>query len=185
MKLAAAKPLLILGCGFALLSTTAVAGPEAFQPGPVFKAFGHIAKVDNQLPIPKQMKFKVVFDTSNAAKPGEVNRHLDSLARFINMHVAAGVKREDIEVALVVHGKAATDLVNNPKYVEINKGAVNGNLPLVKALTEQGVQLYVCGQTAAYFDIQNSDLLPGVKMALSAMTAHAILAQQGYSLNPF
>jgi hypothetical protein len=28
-------------------------------------------------------------------------------------------------------------------------------------------------------------LIPGVKMALSAMTAHAQLQQQGYTLNPF
>jgi len=28
-------------------------------------------------------------------------------------------------------------------------------------------------------------LLPGVEMALSAMTAHAILQQEGYTLNPF
>jgi hypothetical protein len=28
-------------------------------------------------------------------------------------------------------------------------------------------------------------ILPGVEMALSAMTAHALLLQQGYTLNPF
>jgi len=29
------------------------------------------------------------------------------------------------------------------------------------------------------------DLLPNVEMALSAMTAHALLQQDGYTLNPF
>jgi intracellular sulfur oxidation DsrE/DsrF family protein len=47
------------------------------------------------------------------------------------------------------------------------------------------VQLLVCGQSAAYCDVKSDDLLPGVEMALSAMTAHALLQQQGYTLNPF
>ncbi|MDT3272587.1 DsrE family protein, partial [Shewanella sp. SP2S2-4] len=50
---------------------------------------------------------------------------------------------------------------------------------------DHGVKFYICGQSAAYFDLTSTSLLPGVDMALSAMTAHAILAQQGYSENPF
>jgi len=52
-------------------------------------------------------------------------------------------------------------------------------------LTDKGVRVILCGQTAAYYDISNDDLLPGVEMALSAMTAHALLQQEGYTLNPF
>jgi hypothetical protein len=33
--------------------------------------------------------------------------------------------------------------------------------------------------------VKTEDLLPGVEMALSAMTAHALLQQQGYTFNPF
>ena len=40
-------------------------------------------------------------------------------------------------------------------------------------------------QSAAWANVEKADLLPGVKMALSAMDAHAILQHQGYSLNPF
>jgi len=47
------------------------------------------------------------------------------------------------------------------------------------------VKVYLCGQSAAYYDVKNTDLYKGVDMALSAMTAHALLQQQGYSLNPF
>ncbi|MEE2877945.1 MAG: DsrE family protein, partial [Pseudomonadota bacterium] len=43
----------------------------------------------------------------------------------------------------------------------------------------------LCGQTAAAREIEKDDLIPGVQIALSAMTAHAVLANQGYSLNPF
>ena len=33
--------------------------------------------------------------------------------------------------------------------------------------------------------VGHEDMLPGVEMALSAMTAHAVLQQAGYRLNPF
>jgi len=35
------------------------------------------------------------------------------------------------------------------------------------------------------FDVGKDDLLPGVERVLSAMTLHALLQQQGYTLNPF
>jgi hypothetical protein len=34
-------------------------------------------------------------------------------------------------------------------------------------------------------DVATDDLLPGVEMALSAMTAHALLQNSGFTLNPF
>ena len=43
----------------------------------------------------------------------------------------------------------------------------------------------MCGQSAAGQGVKKTDLLPGVELALSAMTAHALLQQQGYTLNPF
>ncbi len=47
------------------------------------------------------------------------------------------------------------------------------------------MQFVQCGQSAASNHIANADLLPGVKMSLSAMTAQALLQQSGYTLNPF
>lgn len=170
----------------AIASTAqAQAGADKFVAGPAIPEFGQIAKVDSMMPIPKGMKFKVAFDMSKAADVGKTNRQLESLARFINMHVAAGVNEIDIELAMVVHGGGISDLADDAFYAKQHSGAVNANRALVKALVDHGVKFYICGQSAAYFDLTNASLLPGVDMALSAMTAHAILAQQGYSENPF
>ena len=86
---------------------------------------------------------------------------------------------------MVVHGPGVADLASNVFYGQQNSGAANANAAIVEALTQQGVKLYVCGQSAAYYGLDKSALLPGVDMALSAMTAHAILAQDGFSTNPF
>ena len=179
----------ILNLAYLILLTFSIgshaeSGLSAFNPGTVIKDFGRIAAVNNQLPIPEDMKFKVAFDLGLAADEGKINRQIDTLARFINMHVANGVKLEDIELAMVVHGKAAMDMTGN-LYQKRNKGTLNANQALIAELTKHQVRFYVCGQTAAYYAIDVEDLLPGVNMALSALTAHAILAQQGYSLNPF
>ena len=64
-------------------------------------------------------------------------------------------------------------------------GAENGSAALIAALVDSGVEIFLCGQSAAAHGVDRDDLLPGVRMALSAMTQHALLQQRGYTLNPF
>ncbi len=167
-----------------VLILPAHAGREAFHAGPVFPDFGNIVSVDSQLVIPQDVDFRVSFDVDAPAKPGSLNRTLESAARFINMHVEAGVPLENISVAIVVHGRASQDMTTDSFYRAQNEEA-NANAALISALTSKGVKIYQCGQSAAFFGIEKKHLVPGVTMALSAMTAHALLQQQGYTLNPF
>jgi intracellular sulfur oxidation DsrE/DsrF family protein len=91
------------------------------------------------------------------------------------MHARAGVPNDKLEVAVVVHGKAVKEVADE----------LSANAELVAALIDHGVRIIVCGQSVAYYGVATGDLLPDVEMALSAMTAHAVLQQQGYTLNPF
>ena len=177
--------LLVTGLTVLFVSETAFAGMEAFHSGPVFDDYGKVATIDMTRPLAKRTRFKISFDAAKAADPGGINRNFDSLARFINMHVEAGIPLKRINLAMVVHGKAAHDLTIASHYAGVYNGQDNANAALIKALTEQGVKFYLCGQSAAYYDIEKSELLPGVEMSLSAMTSHALLQQEGYTLNPF
>ncbi|WAT16755.1 DsrE family protein [Aurantiacibacter sp. MUD11] len=170
-----------------LLATPAAAQgyPEGFTYGPVFENYGPVAEVELTEPLPADASFRHSFDIAAAAEPGEVSRQLESVARFINMHARAGVPVERIQVAVVVHGRAGLDLMHAEAYAARHDGAENANLPLIAALIEFGVPIYLCGQSAAGLGIANADLAPGVQMALSAMTAHALLQQRGYTVNPF
>ena len=47
-------------------------------------------------------------------------------------------------------------------------------------LDKAGVDIYVCGQSAAYNGYSAEELLPEVKIAVSAMTVHVRLQQEGY-----
>lgn len=177
-------------CLFALLPLLALAQPasaqmENFKPGPVFKDFGAIAQVKTDEPLAKDSMFKIAFDAPKGAEPGKINRTIESAARFINMQVAAGVSPENIHLAVVVHGTASIDLTKQEFFAAHKDGAENASAAVIAQLQEHGVEFYLCGQSAAANGISNADVLPGVKMALSAMTAHALLQQQGYTINPF
>jgi intracellular sulfur oxidation DsrE/DsrF family protein len=101
------------------------------------------------------------------------------------MHVAHGVPAADIRIAVVVHGSAVRDVSGERIYSAEHGDTRNANAALIEILQEFGVRIIVCGQSAAWYGVDNDGLLPGVDMALSAMTAHALLQQDGYSLNPF
>lgn len=169
-----------------LLSAPALAGPDDFAPGPLIEDFGPVAPVENDMPIPDTSVFRVSFDEARGADAGELNRTLTSAARFLNMHAAAGIAPERMQLAVVVHGSAVRDVSGNRVYQgHHGDDAQNANAALIEALQAQGVEIYVCGQSAAYYGVENADLLPGVTMAISAMTAHALLQQDGYTVNPF
>lgn len=168
-----------------VFAAPALANPDDFGPGPLIEAYGPIAPVENDMPIPEGTEFNVLFDTARGAEAGELNRTLTSAARFLNMHVAAGVPAEQLNLAIVIHGGAVRDVSDAEIYSAEHGDVDNPNAGLIAALREHGVEIYVCGQSAAYYGVENENLLPGVTMALSAMTANAMLQQQGYTLNPF
>ncbi|BFT29572.1 hypothetical protein D210916BOD24_07480 [Alteromonas sp. D210916BOD_24] len=174
----------LIFCLITLTAYSALANENpAFHYGPVFDKFGKHVSVDG-VNFTGSEVFHIAFDATNAAQPGHTNRKFDSLARFINMHVANGVKKENVSLALVVHGSATIDLLNNKAY-EAKNGVSNHNQELLKALMQEGVKVIVCGQSAAAHGIDHDMLIDGVIMELSAMTAYAKLAQQGYTNNPF
>lgn len=163
-------PLLLIG------SPLAAQDMSVFKTGPVFEDFGPHAPVSGIGEVPADTEFSVAFDVAKAAEEGQRNRGFESAARFVNMHVAHGVPEDNIRVAVVVHGKAVMDLLAKPD---------NASADMVRIMLEQGVRFIVCGQSAAAYGVTQDQLIPGTEMALSAMTAHALLQQRGYTVNPF
>lgn len=175
----------------AVLFSLLMAGPalaqdrSSFIAGPVLPDVGPIARVDSDVPIPKGTVFKIAFDVSAKAAPGTLSRQIETAARALNMHVANGVPQKDVHIVVIVHGPAGWDLVKNEVYAPRNDGKPNASADAVQKLIGAGVEFILCGQSAASQGIRKGDLLPGVKMALPAITAHALYQQRGYTLNPF
>ncbi len=155
-------------------------------PGPVIEAFGatHDVPVASLTPSPA-VEYKVKFDVAVApADPKAVNPAIETVARFVNMHVRAGVPLSNVKAALILHGSAARDALGHPGY-RARHGVDNPNLPLLEALARAGVRVYLCGQSAAGRGLGWDEIAPVASVALSAMTAHAVLAREGYTTNPF
>ena len=165
-------------------SAPALAAPADFHHGPVIPAFGKVATVKSDMPLPGDATWKHAFDVVDGTA-ATLNEGIESAARFVNMMGENGVRGDRLKVAVVLHGPAVFDFTNAARYKAKYPSAANPNGALVRALLDAGVQIWVCGQSAAAQDVTNADLQPDVKMALSAITAHAELQRQGYSLNPF
>jgi intracellular sulfur oxidation DsrE/DsrF family protein len=156
--------------------------PQAIA-GPGIEDFGATFRIANPaFATDMEMEYRVVFDVPSAPEEADqVNQSFNSVARFLNMHLAAGIDEEKIKLALVVHG-GATWGVTKPEVYQEQTGADNPNLDLVASLVEAGVQVIVCGQSAAIRGLTQEDLAPGVQMALSAMTADVMFQSRGYAI---
>lgn len=154
--------------------------------GPVIKGYGPVFDVPNgSYNLDKGTHYKVSMDVSVSGDSTEdLNRRFESAARFLNMHARNGIDPKNIEFAIIVHGSAARDLLNDDAY-KSRFGGPNPNTAMLKALGEAGVEIYLCGQTAAYRGFSAEELHPVVTMALSAMSAHVRLQSEGYTLIPF
>jgi len=122
--------------------------------GPVIDNYGPVFAVPegsyNLLP---DQQYKVVMDVGKGPEdPAALNRSIESAAR------------------------AALNDQAHAKHFDVP----NGSKGLVEALGKAGVDIYICGQTAAYYGYGPDDLLPQVTMAVSAMTVHVRLQQEGY-----
>lgn len=178
-----------------LLMAASLAGPpdaltaqEAPGPrtGPVIQAFGPVWEIPDPDFVPVvDGPLRVVFDVAQASpRPDGVNPRLETLARYLNMHARAGVPRESMKLALVVHGGASWELARDAAYEE-RFGVPNPNLPLLRALDDFGVEILLCGQSQSSRGIPRDALADPVRVALSAMTALVDLQARGYQLIAF
>ena len=163
-------------------------GVSAVEPelGPVIPGYGPVmAPPPGSYNLDPDVHYKVSMDVMGVAEfPGDVNRHLESAARFLNMHARNGIPADKLDFAIIVHGPAARDLLTDEAY-EARYNEENPNTGLLKELNAAGVAIYLCSQTAAFRGMAPEEFSPAVTMSLSAMTAHVRLQQEGYTLIPF
>lgn len=156
------------------------------QAGPVIKSFGAVYDVPaGAWNLEQDRHYKVSMDVSQTEDfAGERNRRIESAARFLNMQARNGIDPKNIEMAVVVHGSASRDVLQDDAY-QARYNEPNPNTAMLAELQAAGVKIYLCGQTAAHRGIGVEELNPAVSLALSAMTAHVRLQSEGYVLIPF
>jgi len=154
--------------------------------GPVIHSAGAVFEIrEAGFATPLDQEYRLAFEMARAAdSPGEINVVLNSVARYLNMHVQAGVPADRVTAAVVVHNAAGWEMLDHVAYRE-RFGVDNPNAALIKELVGAGVQVILCGQTAAARGIPRDGLMSEVEVALSAMTAFVVLQGQGFRVNPW
>ena len=165
--------------GIALI---AAASPTLQSPIEGYGPF--VAVPERGFKLPPGMIMKAVFDVRRGGRSsGRPNPGIESVARLLNMHAAAGKPVSEWDIAVVIHGQATKDILKDSVYQE-QFGIPNPNLPLIRLLKKSGVRFYVCGQSLHYSGWSANDMADPSDLAMSAMTALTFLQNRGYALLP-
>lgn len=130
----------------------------------------------------KEYKLLFEFTAKNPDSTSkEINEGLDEVARVLNLHYASGIPPKNIVPVVVIHGPGLEAVKTNEAYNKRHK-IDNPNLKLVADLEKTGVKFIACGQAMAFFGVEKADLLPEVKISLTAQTVLSNYQSQGYTL---
>ena len=113
---------------------------------------------------------KVFFDTTAAAPAGKPNRGLESAARLVNLYSLEGLPGARPQIAVILHFNATAAALTDEAHEKSSAGGSNPNRELVEKLIANGVEVWVCGQSVIRGGNPLSDVMPGVRIAQSAMT---------------
>ncbi|MET1259516.1 DsrE family protein [Flagellimonas sp. DF-77] len=168
-----------------LLLTLVLQG-QTKRSGPVIADYGKVWEVkDIDYRIAPDTELRVVFDIMASPENTNVrNSSIETAARFLNMHVQSGIPKSQLKVALVVHNKASKDIITDAAY-EKRFGHGNPNAEMVAQLLAADVDIIFCGQSSLSRGYPKDELIPGVQLALSAMTALISLQNEGYRFIKF
>ena len=159
--------------------------PGSTQSGPLIQSAGPSVEVkDATFTVPDEHVFKAVY-VIDRADTTRANEQLTTIARFLNLHARHGVPKERLHAAAVVHGTGWMSLLSDSAHGARFGGKANPSKRLVEELLANNVQLVLCGQTAGFRGVKREELLPGVQLAISAMTALNVFQAQGYQFNPW
>lgn len=162
---------------------TAGHAATARTPFPRIAAYGGVVDIDGKRP-DRALMHKIVIDAaSDETSADGLNGRLELAARTLNLYALAKVPPEQVEVALVVHGKAVPSLFNDAVFTE-RFGKTNPDAGLLQALLDARVSVVVCGQALAKHNATAADLRPGVTVSLSAITELAERQASGFALIP-
>jgi intracellular sulfur oxidation DsrE/DsrF family protein len=142
-------------------------------------------KDPTEIPDPN-IDYKILFEVTgnnpdSSAK--DINFGLDEVARVINLHVASGVPLKKIMPVIVVHAAALNALKNNDAYQKKYK-MDNPNIKLINDLRKIGAKFIACGQAMEFFEVKKEELLPDIKISLTAQTVLTAYQLKGYVWHP-
>lgn len=166
-----------------LMAAAAATQPtrEDLHTGPLIESFGrHVDLPDADFETRTDHVYRVAFEILQPLQaPERVHGRLEAAARFMNMHAHAGVPQENLQMKLILHGGGTRTAMTNEAYRK-RYDVDNPSLPLLGALADAGVEIFLCEQSRVLIGLDASEVAAPIKSALSAMTAVVTLQADGY-----
>lgn len=149
---------------------------------PVIKDYGRILDLENVAVTPDpDMEYKILIEiVHDMKKPERLNFYANNVARLINLHAIGGVKKENLNVTVVIHAAATNSVINAEAYKE-KYDVESPYIKFYEALDEAGIEMIVCGQSLNLFGHEPEDVVPQIKIATSALTVMSTYQLKGYS----
>jgi len=186
LRAVVAVPLLTLACALpvAAQGSSSVAQQAS---GPVIAVAGPSFVVEAPtFTVPSGTVMKALFEiNAGGGDTLNANAQLVTMARFFNIHARNGFAEQQLKGAAVFHGAGWTALLSDSAFAARFGGKPNPSRKLVEELLQHGAVLVLCGQTAGARSISRAELIPGVKVSASAMTALLVLENDGYRHIPW
>lgn len=138
-----------------------------------------------EIPDPN-IDYKIMFELTGNNPDStikEINYGLAEVARVINLHVAAGIPVKRIIPVIVVHAGALHALKTNEAFRKKYK-IDNPSIKLIDDLKKIGTKFIVCGQAMTFIDVKKEELLPDMKISLTAQTVISNYQLKGYNWHP-
>lgn len=159
-------------------STTATASLS-----PVIPKYGAVVQLPSAAHQPREGT-KILIDITRGSEPAELNAAIEKVAKYLNIYAAGGAEPAKGKFAVIFHGDATLAVLNDDAYAVRFNTKSNPNLDLLHQLHEQGVELFVCGQTLVSKNAKPEEVAVFVDTAVSALTVVVNLQTDGYAHVP-
>ncbi|HIK94946.1 MAG TPA: hypothetical protein EYG03_23620 [Planctomycetes bacterium] len=157
-------------------------GTELFT-HPRIKDHGKIVRLPDAAEQPRDGS-KICVDVTAGGSSDAINPAIEKVARFVNIYAGAGRRPADVQITVILHGKATLAALNNESYANQLRADRNPNVPLFEKLKEAGVEILVCGQSLAHKGGRHEDVASEVRIAVSALTVNVNRQLDGYVFIP-
>ncbi len=154
------------------------------------KKFPQIDTYGGVFPVPEadlvldsNQKYKIMFDILEAEKEQDKNQNhqFELVARVINLYGEAGVKKENLDLIIVLHYEATPTILSDEAFMH-TYNSKNPNTDIINKLGENGVKFYVCGQSLRARKLVDLERNKYIKVAHGALEALSHFQNQGYAI---
>jgi intracellular sulfur oxidation DsrE/DsrF family protein len=155
---------------------------------PILKAgdFSGVIPIKNITEVPDpSINYKLLFElviNNKESEAKEINHGLTEICRILNLHAASGIPVKNITPIIVVHAKALFAFYTNEAYQKKYK-TDNPNIAVIEELIKKtGVTFIACGQAMSFLEVLPEQMIPQMKVSLTAQTVLSHYQLKGYKL---